>query len=117
MRRENKVDETHSGNQLDLCQNGKKLGHLLFLLIPFMPFPKAQSPSSSIIWRGEPGNRPLKNRFRGNIVGESFIYIFRIRSGFLPTLSSYTTRPVSDPIAQAALPSSLPARKAHKRKE
>lgn len=86
-------------------------------VIPFMPFPKAQSPSSSIIWRGEPGNRPLKNRFRGNIVGGSFIYIFRIRSGFLPTLSSYTTRPVSDPIAQAALPSSLPARKAHKRKE
>lgn len=38
----------------------KKLGGLLILLIPFMPFPKTPSLSHGIIWREEGlGTRPL----------------------------------------------------------
>lgn len=62
MGRENKVNEAHARNQLDLGQNGKKLGHLLFLLIPFMPFPIAPPLSNGIIWRGAAGDQATEKQ-------------------------------------------------------
>ena len=44
------------------------------------------------------------------------LYAFRIRGGFLSTPSSFPIGPGSDPVAQAALPSSLLARKAQEKK-
>lgn len=60
----------HTGNQLDLCQNRKKLKSPTFSPNPFYGF------STSTI-SGEDGlrTRPLKNRLGGDVVGMGFICI------------------------------------------
>lgn len=98
------MGEAQAGNQLDLCQNGKKLGHLLFLLMRLMSLPKAPSPSSGIIWRGGTGTRLLRNRLEVDIVGESFMYIQN--KGWFPAHTSSPPQGQASPSSPPQFPSS-----------